>query len=62
MAGRKRQVEVNAKVSLGEQSASLIGPGIAGALIHALTAPFAIAIDALTFFASALMLRRLEAK
>jgi len=62
MAGRKRLVEVNAKVSLGEQSAALIGPGIAGALINALTAPFAIAVDALTFFASALMLRRLEAK
>jgi len=62
MAGRKRLVEVNAKVSLGEQSAALVGPGVAGALIHALTAPFAIAIDALTFFASALMLRRLEAK
>ena len=30
--------------------------------INALTAPFAIAVDALTFFASALMLRRLEAK
>jgi MFS family permease len=62
MAGRKRLVEVNAKISLGEQSAALVGPGIAGALINALTAPFAIAIDALTFFASALMLRRLEAK
>ena len=62
MVGRKRLVEVNAKVSLGEQSAALIGPGIAGALINALTAPFAIAVDALTFFASALMLRRLEAK
>jgi MFS family permease len=62
MAGRKRLVEVNAKISLGEQSAALVGPGIAGALIHLLTAPFAIAIDALTFFASALMLRRLEPK
>jgi MFS family permease len=62
MAGRKRLVEVNAKVSLGEQSAALVGPGVAGALINALTAPFAIAVDAVTFFASALMLRRLEAK
>lgn len=62
MAGRKRLVEVNAKISLGEQSAALIGPGLAGGLIHALTAPFAIAIDALTFFVSALMLRRVEAK
>ena len=61
MAGRKRLVEANAKVTLGETSAALIGPGIAGGLIHVLTAPFAIALDAMTFFASALMLRRIRA-
>ncbi|HEY7944320.1 MAG: MFS transporter [Burkholderiales bacterium] len=62
MAGRKRLVEANAKVTLGETSAALIGPGIAGGLIHLLTAPFAIALDAMTFFASALMLRRIRAR
>ena len=59
MAGRKQLVEVNAKVALGETSAALIGPGLAGGLIHLLTAPFAIALDAITFFVSALMLRRI---
>jgi MFS family permease len=62
MAGRKRLVEANAKISLGETSAALIGPGMAGGLIQALTAPFAIALDAVTFFVSALMLRRVEAR
>ena len=62
MAGRKRLVEANAKIALGETSAALIGPGLAGGLIQALTAPFAIAFDAFTFFASALLLRRIEAK
>src|SRR5438067_11415976 len=62
MAGRKRLVEANAKITLGETSAALIGPGMAGGLIQALTAPFAIALDAITFFISALMLRRLEAR
>jgi MFS family permease len=62
MAGRKRLVEANAKTALGETSAALIGPGIAGGLIQALTAPFAIALDALTFFISALLLRRIEAR
>jgi MFS family permease len=62
MAGRKRLVEANAKISLGETSAALIGPGLAGGLIHALTAPFAIALDALSFLVSALMLRRIEAR
>jgi len=62
MAGRKRLVEANAKITLGETSSALIGPGIAGLLIQALTAPFAIVLDALTFFVSALMLRRVEAR
>jgi predicted MFS family arabinose efflux permease len=62
MAGRKRLVEANAKTALGETSAALVGPGIAGGLIQALTAPFAIALDALTFFISALLLRRIEAR
>jgi MFS family permease len=62
MAGRKRLVEANAKTALGETSAALLGPGLAGGLIHALTAPFAIVLDALTFFVSALMLRRVVAR
>ena len=62
MAGRKRLVEANAKITLGETSAALIGPGLAGGLIHVLTAPFAIAVDAASFVVSALMLRRIEAR
>jgi MFS family permease len=62
MAGRKRLVEANAKIALGETSAALVGPGLAGGLIHALTAPFAIALDAVSFFVSALMLRRIVAR
>lgn len=60
MAGRKRLVEANAKITLGETSSALVGPGFAGLLIQLLTAPFAIVFDAITFFASALMLRRLR--
>ena len=60
MAGRSRLVEANAKVALGETSAALVGPGMAGGLIQLVTAPFAILIDAVTFFASGLMLRRIR--
>src|SRR4029077_11551739 len=60
MAGRRRLVEVNAKIILGETSSALVGPGLAGVLIQLLTAPFAILLDALTFFGSALMLRRIR--
>jgi len=61
MAGRRRLVEANAKVTLGETSSALVGPGLAGILIQLLTAPFAILLDACTFFVSALMLRRIRA-
>jgi MFS family permease len=60
MAGRDRLVEANAKITLGETSSALIGPGIAGALIQVLTAPFAIVVDAVTFIGSAMMLRTLR--
>src|SRR6266545_3637183 len=61
LAGRKRLVEANAKISLGETSSALIGPGIAGGLIQLLTAPFAILLDACAFFFSALLLRKVHA-
>jgi MFS family permease len=60
MAGRERLVEANAKLTLGETSSALIGPGLAGGLIQLVTAPFAIAVDALGFLVSALMLRTLR--
>jgi predicted MFS family arabinose efflux permease len=62
MAGRKRLVEANAKISLGETSSALVGPGLAGALIQLVTAPFAILLDALAFLVSAAMLRGVKAR
>jgi len=61
LAGRKRLVEANAKIALGETSAALVGPGLAGALIQVLTAPFAILLDALGFLVSGFLLRRVHA-
>jgi MFS family permease len=55
--GRENLVEANAKIGLSDSAAQLIGPGLAGALIQWLTAPIAILLDALSFIASALMLR-----
>jgi MFS family permease len=60
MAGRRRLVEANAKIILGETSSALVGPGLAGGLIQMLTAPFAILLDAFTFIVSALLLRRIR--
>ena len=58
--GRENLVEANSRIALSDSSAQLIGPGIAGALIHALTAPFAILLDAVAFFVSAWMLRAIK--
>jgi MFS family permease len=55
--GRANLVEANAKIGIADSAAQLLGPGIAGALIQWLTAPFAILLDASGFFVSAWMLR-----
>lgn len=57
---RDQLVEANSRIALSDSAAQLVGPGVAGALIHALTAPFAILLDAICFFASALMLRNIK--
>jgi predicted MFS family arabinose efflux permease len=55
--GRENLVEANAKIGISDSAAQLVGPGVAGALIQWLTAPFAIMVDAISFFFSAWMLR-----
>jgi MFS family permease len=60
--GRDNLVEANAKIGVADSAAQLIGPGIAGALIQWLTAPFAILLDAVSFFFSAWMLRGIPAR
>jgi len=55
--GRENLVEANAKIGVADSAAQLVGPGLAGALIQWLTAPFAILLDAFCFALSAWMLR-----
>jgi MFS family permease len=47
-------LEGNSKLTLSESIAGVVGPGLAGVLIAALTAPMAILFDALSFVCSAL--------
>jgi MFS family permease len=53
---RERLVEGNAKLELSFTAAQIAGPTLAGGLIRLLTAPIAIAVDALSFVASGLVL------
>lgn len=60
--GRENLVEANSRIALSDSGAQLMGPGIAGAIIHWLTAPIAILLDAIAFFISAIMLRGIKSK
>jgi MFS family permease len=48
----KHYVEANQKLSVTSSSADIAGPGIAGALISALSAPGALIVDAVSYLAS----------
>lgn len=49
-------VEASAKMGISSSAADVAGPGIAGALIAALTAPVAILVDAASYFVSVVSL------
>jgi MFS family permease len=53
LVDRKALVEGNAKLQASESVAQVAGPSVGGTLIQALTAPYAIVVDALSFLWSA---------
>jgi len=57
---REELGEGNAKLEVSRSAAQVAGPGLAGALVRVLTAPYAILADAVSFVASALFLSRIE--
>jgi MFS family permease len=56
LVGREHLVEGNSKMQISFSAAEITGPGIAGWLIEKLTAPLAIAFDAVSFLLSAISL------
>jgi MFS family permease len=58
---RERLVDANSKLELSRSAAEVGGPGLAGGLIGLAGAPLAVAADAISFLASALLLARLRA-
>ncbi|AZK95306.1 MULTISPECIES: MFS transporter [Streptomyces] len=48
----KRYVEAGAKLSAGASAADVAGPGVAGVLVAALTAPVALIVDAVSYLVS----------
>ncbi len=53
LVGRDALLEGNSKLQLSQSAFAIAGPGIAGALVQALTAPIAVLVDGISFLASA---------
>jgi len=60
--GRERLVEANATLTGSSSAAEFVGFGAGGWLIQLLTAPVAIALDAVSFLVSALLLAGIRVK
>ncbi len=56
LVGRSQVVEGNSKLELSRAAANIGGPGLAGGLVAAVTAPVAILVDAVSFLVSAVLL------
>jgi MFS family permease len=52
---RGQLVESNAALAVGRSTANVVGPGAAGGLVALVGAPYAVALDALSYLASALL-------
>jgi hypothetical protein len=61
LIGTDALVEGNAKLEATDSIAESVGPGLAGILVHVMTAPFAVIVDAASYLWSALMLSRIVA-
>ena len=60
IAGRDRLIEANTRMQTSLTVSNLVGPGLAGAVVQALTAPMAIAVDAASYVVGLLTLARVK--
>jgi predicted MFS family arabinose efflux permease len=60
LVARDELGEGNSKLEISRSGAQVAGPGLAGVLVAALTAPYAILADAVSFVASGLFLSRIR--
>ena len=59
---RRQLVDGNSKLEVSRAGAQVAGPGVAGALVAAITAPYAILVDAISFVWSGLLLLRIKTR
>ena len=57
---RTQLIEGNSKLEIGRSAADIAGPGVAGVLVHLVTAPLALLANSATFVISALLLQSIR--
>ena len=62
LVDRDQLVEGNSKLEISRSSAQVTGPGLGGALVEIVTAPYAVLVDALSFVASGFFLLRIRTR
>lgn len=62
LVSRNQLVDGNAKLAASMSAAQVAGPGLGGGLVAAVTAPYAIFVDAVSFVGSALLLGGIRAR
>jgi MFS family permease len=62
LVGREHLVEGNSKLEITNSAAAIAGPGLAGLLVQAITAPLAIAFDALSYLISAISIAQIRSQ
>jgi MFS family permease len=62
LVGRERLIDANSKLEISRSGVFIAGPGLAGVLVGALTAPVAIVVDAVSFLASGVLVLAIRAR
>src|SRR5215204_7686604 len=62
LARREHLVEGNAKLEMSRSIAQIAGPGAAGGLVQMVGAPFAVAVDAISYLLAAVLVWRIGAE
>ena len=62
LVDREQIIEGNSKLEVSRTIAQISGPGVAGGLIGLITAPYAVLVDAISFFASGAFLTGSESR
>ena len=60
LVGRDDLLEANSQLEVSNSIALMAGPSLGGALIQALTAPFALVVDGVSYLVSAVLLRSIR--